>query len=59
MEYKGLFGREDEIKKIYKEVKGKNFFNFEIYMSKDMGIGKKLGFDGVVIYFYDKEKKVN
>ncbi|GAB1796084.1 DUF6792 domain-containing protein [Priestia megaterium] len=59
LEYKGLSGREDEIKKIYKEVKGKNPPNFEIYTSKDMGIGKKSGFDGAAIHFYDKEKKVN
>ncbi|WP_310883668.1 DUF6792 domain-containing protein [Priestia megaterium] len=59
MSIRGLSGREDEIKKIYKEVKGKNPPNFEIYTSKDMGIGKKSGFDGAAIHFYDKEKKVN
>lgn len=59
LEYKDLSGKEKEIKKIYEETMGKEPPNFEIYSSTDMKIGKKSGFDGAAIHFYDKKHHIN
>ncbi|MDD1512937.1 hypothetical protein PVA20_12125 [Priestia sp. CNPSo 3706] len=55
LEYTGLAGKEKEIKEIYKETTGKEPPNFEIYSSKEMGIGENSGFDGAAVHFYDKK----
>jgi len=59
LEYKGLSGKEKEIKKIYKESTGKETPEFTIYDSSDMGIGGKSGFDGAAIHFHDEKQKIN
>lgn len=59
LEYKGLSGKEKEIKNIYKESTGKEIPEFTIYDSSDMGIGGKSGFDGAAIHFHDEKQKIN
>ena len=59
LEYKDLSGKEDKIRMIYKKETGKELPEFKIYSSKDMEIGKKSGFDGAAIHFYDKKNKIN
>lgn len=59
LEYKGLSGKEKEIKNIYKERTGKEIPEFTIYDSSDMGIGGKSGFDGAAIHFHDEKQKIN
>ncbi|MED4153928.1 DUF6792 domain-containing protein [Priestia aryabhattai] len=59
LEYKGLSGKEKEIKQIYKESTGKEPPSFKIYSSDEMNIGKDSGFDGAAIHFYDKKKHIN
>lgn len=59
LEYKGLSGKEKEIKNIYKESTGKEIPQFTIYDSSDMGIGGKSGFDGAAIHFHDEKQKIN
>lgn len=55
LEYKGLSGKEKEIKRIYKESTGKEPPPFKIYSSDEMNIGKESGFDGAAIHFYDEK----
>lgn len=59
LEYKNLSNKEKEIKEIYKKHTGREIPNFEIYSSSEMGIGKKSGFDGAAIHFYDKQRNIN
>ncbi len=59
LEYTGLAGKEKEIKEIYKETTGKEPPNFEIYSSKEMGIGENSGFDGAAVHIYDKKNHIN
>ncbi|MGA6841432.1 DUF6792 domain-containing protein [Priestia megaterium] len=59
LEYKGLSGKENEIKRIYRESTGKEAPEFTIYSSSDMGIGEKSGFDGAAIHFHDEKRKIN
>ncbi|MGG3233057.1 hypothetical protein ABEP17_06010 [Priestia flexa] len=42
LEYKGLSGKEKEIKRIYKESTGKEPPPFKIYSSDEMNIGKEV-----------------